>query len=100
MDYKDLKNIFIAHESQEPAPKEHLVGHIVFAAKSFKKEYSEVSRTYAVSSDNKAFKPDAVGYSIYGYCLDGSDDGARLDRVMAEEAGGPEGWVVESCRLI
>lgn len=51
----------------------HVSGYITFRADSFSTAYSERSRTYAVSSDNKAFQPNMGGYSIYARCLDGTD---------------------------
>ena len=39
-------------------------GYIVFTEDSFEKEYSLESRTYQVSSNNKAFIPGMGGYSI------------------------------------
>ena len=61
------------------------------------KEYPWSSRTYIVSSDNKAFQPNKGGYSIFGSCLDGSDPCLRLEGLMAEEYGGKDGWAVEDC---
>ena len=37
---------------------EHLTGYIVFTEDSFTKPYPEAARTYAVSSNNKAFQPN------------------------------------------
>ena len=53
------------------------------------------SRTYAVSSDNKAFRPNIGGYSIYASSLDGSDPCVRLEQYMASEYGGKNGWQIE-----
>ena len=39
------------------------------------------------------------GYSIYGYCLDGTDPCVRLDRYMAVEHGGVDGWKIERCYM-
>lgn len=72
---------------------EHLCGYIVFAQSSFDKPYSELSRTYVISSDNKAFKPSAGGYSIYGSCLDGTDQNIRLEEYMR----GEKAWHIERC---
>ena len=71
------------------------VDHIVFSQESFNKPYDEKSRTYAVSSDNKAFKAGLGGYSIYGSCLDGSDPCVRLDGYMR----GENAWKIEKCYL-
>ena len=81
------------------AKGEHLSGLIVFTEDSFSEHYSEESRTYAVSSQNKAFQPGMGGYSIYGSAIDGSDPLTRLEAFMAAERGGEDGWVVETCYL-
>ena len=52
-----------------------------------------------ISSDNKAFWPNMGGYSIFGYCLDGTDQGVRLDYYMAEERD-INGWKVEDCYIL
>lgn len=97
MDYKQLKELFYQHERDYP--KTHLTGYITFASfgPNNKKEYPWSSRTYIVSSDNKAFQPNKGGYSIFGSCLDGADPYVRLEGYMAEEYGGKDGWVVEDC---
>jgi len=79
----------------ESEGKKHLTGYIVFSQESFNKPYDERSRTYAVSSDNKAFKAGLGGYSIYGSCLDGSDPCVRLDGYMR----GENAWKIEKCYL-
>ena len=67
---------------------------------SFEKEYSLESRTYVVSSDNKAFQPNMGGYSIFAVALDGSDAGVRLEQYMASEYGGKDGWQIELCYMM
>lgn len=101
MTYQKLREIFRAHEST--STDTHLTAYITFAPESFGPEanYSEVERTYAISSDSKAFLPNIGGYSIFGSCLDGKTDPClRLDYQMAEESGGKTGWVVEDCCLV
>lgn len=78
---------------------EHLEGYIVFTEDSFTEKYSLESRTYAVSSDNKAYRPNMGGYSIYATSLDGTDKHVRLDAYMAEERGGKDGWKIERCYM-
>lgn len=78
----------------------HVSGYITFRADSFSTAYSERSRTYAVSSDNKAFQPNMGGYSIYARCLDGTDPCVRLEQYMAAEYGGERGWSVERCYML
>lgn len=76
---------------------QHMLGYIVFTEDSFDKPYSEMSRTYAVSSNNKAFQSGMGGYSIYGSCLDGTDPCVRLEGYMEAEKGGEKGWKIERC---
>ena len=90
--YFELADRFRDAESEG---KKHLTGYIVFSQESFNKPYDERSRTYAVSSDNKAFKAGLGGYSIYGSCLDGSDPCVRLDGYMR----GEDAWKIEKCYL-
>ena len=96
MSYNELKKRF--REAEEKG-KEHLKGYITFTSDSFTEPYSEESRTYVVSSDNKAFIPNMGGYSIYGSSLDGEDSMVRLDQYMATEYGGKNGWKIEKCYL-
>lgn len=93
----ELKQIF--RELKRNSPREDLTAHIIFTEDSFNKPYSLLSRTYRISSDNKAFWPNMGGYSIFGYCLDGTDQGVRLDHYMAEERD-PGGWKAEDCYIL
>lgn len=95
MSYSELSRQFREAESKG----EHLSGLIVFTEDSFTDHYSEESRTYSVSSQNKAFQPGMGGYSIYASAIDGSDPMVRLECYMTAERGGEDGWVVETCFL-
>ena len=97
MTYAELKRAFQAWENDHP--KEHLTAHITFTADSFDKEYPLLARTYAVSSNNKAFRSCMGGYSIFANALDGTDCGVRLDWYMAQE-GNSGGWEVENCYIL
>lgn len=94
MSYAELKKRF---QQAEASGKEHLTGFIVFTKDSFTQDYPEGSRTYVVSSNNKAFIPGMGGYSIFATALDGTDAGVRLDWYMADEHGGDHGWKIERC---
>lgn len=96
MTYQEMKNKF--RETEKNSGK-HLTGYIVFSQDSFTKPYSLESRTYVISSDNKAFNCNMGGYSIFGSALDGSEHGVRLDYYMADERGGKDGWKVERCYM-
>lgn len=95
MTYRKMKEYFRAEERQN----QHLTGFIVFSPASFEQEYTLESRTYVVSSDNKAFQPNMGGYSIFAASLDGSDSGVRLEQYMASEHGGTDGWQIERCYM-
>lgn len=97
MTYPELRAAF--REWEHSFPVDHLTAHIIFTVDSFDREYSLLSRTYAVSSNNKAFRPNMGGYSIFGDSLDGTDLGVRLEGYMAEE-GNPGGWQVEGCYIL
>lgn len=100
MDYKQLKELFCRHECEHP--ETHLTAYITFSSfgPKSKNDYDWKGRTYAVSSDNKAFQPNKGGYSIFGYCLDGTDQGVRLEQHMREEHGGDNGWIVADCCIV
>lgn len=100
MDYMQLKQMLSQHEREHP--EAHLTACITFASfgPNAKKDYPWRSRTYVISSDNKAFQPDKGGYSIYGRCLDGTDPFLRLDVLMKEEHGGKDSWIVEDCGIV
>lgn len=78
---------------------EHLNGYIVFTEDSFTEKYPLESRIYVVSSDNKAYRPNMGGYSIYATSLDGTDKNVRLEAYMAAEKGGKDGWKIERCYM-
>jgi len=97
MNYAELKKIF--QELKRNSAKENLTAHIVFTEGSFTKPYPLLSRTYSLTSDNKAFWPNMGGYSIFADCLDGTDQGVRLEWYMAEE-GNKDGWKVQECYIL
>ena len=97
MKYSDLKQIF--QELKRNSPKEDLTAHIIFTEDSFDEKYPLLSRTYSLTSDNKAFWPNMGGYSIFASCLDGTDQRVRLEWYMAEE-GNAGGWKVEDCYIL
>ena len=96
MTYSAMRNYFRTAERA----RQHLTGYIVFSQASFTKEYSVESRTYVVSSDNKAFQPNMGGYSIYASAMDGSDPIVRLEQYIAVEYGGKDGWQIERCYMM
>ena len=100
MTYQELKKLFQDHESNNPVT--HLTAYITFSSfgSHAGDDYDWKGRTYAISSNNKAFQPNMGGYSIFGSCLNGTDQGIRLEYYMKEEHGGEDGWVVEDCCIV
>ena len=92
LSYREMSDIFV-HLNKIGA--EHLCGYIVFSSDNFDKSYSEQSRTYVISSDNKAFQPSMGGYSIFGSCLDGTDQNLRLDEYLR----GKKAWNIDRCYM-
>lgn len=93
--YGEMTELFANAEQS----KKHISGYIVISQDSFPEHYPESARTYAVSSDNKAFQPNMGGYSIYASAIDGSDPMVRLEQYMAAEKGGKDGWKIERCYM-
>ena len=58
---------------------ECITGVIVYKASNWKKTYPLESRSYRVSNANRAFQDGKIANSMFGYCLDGTDQGVRLD---------------------
>ncbi len=76
--------------------KKAIYAVVVFKEDSFTKPYTETERSYRFSSDNKAFFPDAISNSIFADCLDGTDNGVRIDWYMHD----PENrWEVDYCYM-
>lgn len=97
MTYQELKDAF--RELKRTFPREDLTAHVVFTEDSFAGPYPLLSRTYLVSSDNKGFRPNMFSSSVFAYCLDGTDQGVRLDWYMADE-GNTDGWKVQDCYIL
>ena len=93
MTYHELCAKFRQAENQG----RHISGYIVFTEDSWPDKYPVESRTYGVSSNNKAFQAGMGGYSIYGGSIDGTDPCVRLEQYMADEKGGKDGWKIERC---
>lgn len=66
---------------------------VVFTEASFTRPYSEIERSYQISSDAKYFDGNMIGNSLFGNCLDGNDSGVRLDNYMYS------GWKVDYCYI-
>ena len=93
MRYAELSALF---RSVNGKRLDAITGYIVFTEDSFDKFYGEESRTYVVSSNNKAYQSGMGGYSIYGSCLDGTDPCIRLEGYMR----GENAWKIEKCYML
>lgn len=63
----------------------------MYKQENWEKPYTEEQRSYEVISSNKYFMPNMLGSSIFGNCLDGTDQGVRLDWYN---------WEVDYCYLL
>jgi hypothetical protein len=70
---------------------------IVFTEASFKEIYPLEARSYQIFADAKYFNPNMNGTSLYGYALDGSDQGVRLDWYWR---GTKDNWQIEYCYIL
>lgn len=102
--YAELKNNMMEFNSknniQSKGNDKYIKGVIVFTENSFEKVYPLESRSYLITSDNKAFIPNMGGYSIFGGSLDKTDPCVRLEQYMAAEGGGENGWKVDYCYML
>lgn len=73
---------------------------IVFSQESFDRNYSVIERSYEVMRDNKYFCYWMNGSSLFGNCLDGKDNGVRLDVLMHLSSYEGKKWEVEYCYII
>lgn len=64
---------------------------IVYKIENWNREYPLESRSYMVNHSCKYFDHNMIGKSLYGYSLDGTDLGVRLDHYN---------WDVEYCYII
>lgn len=65
----------------------------------WRKEYPLESRSYIVHGDNKYFNPRMCGTSLFGYSLDGTDMGVRLDWYL-KDPDKNERWEIDYCYLL
>ena len=79
-----MRNWNVSHDES----KAEKFGVIVYKQDNFKTEYSEESRSYRVNNANRKFQKNKNANSLFGDCLDGTDDAVRLDWYD---------WTVEFC---
>lgn len=80
------------HENAKKGmPEEKLEAVIVYKKSNWKKDYSVKSRSYKVTNSNRYFQDGKIANSLFGSCLDGTDNGVRLDWYW---------WDVEYCYFV
>ena len=79
--YAEMERKMFQFNERNPQREEEAVlsAVIVFKPENWDVPYSELSRSYRVCNNNRAFQPGKIACSVYGYCLDGTDPGVRLD---------------------
>ena len=83
MTYPELRDLFVEHNKTQLAKP--VSACIVFAESNWPdRHYPVQSRTYEISSDNKAFRSSCCSTSLFGSCLDGTDQMVRLDWYMKD----------------
>ena len=92
MSYNEMASLFSLANNRGLPP---VVGYVVFTSDSFDKPYNEESRTYRISSNNKAYQSGMGGYSIYASCLDGTNPCLRLEGYLR----GENAWKIEKCYM-
>ena len=98
--FEELYERFVKHNEEKKVTSQYsasksnrLVGVVVFKKENWPgKYYSLESRSYQFVSDNKYFIPGLCGNSIYAGCMDGSEEGVRLDWLLQE-------WIVDYCYI-
>ena len=68
---------------------------IVFKEESFSKPFPEKSRSYKFKRSAKYFDPSMIGSSLPANCLDGTDDGVRIDWYMHDGE-----WIEDYCYIV
>lgn len=71
---------------------------VVFAEESWSIPFTEKQRSYKVRSDAKWFDHNMNGMSLVGDCLDGTDNGIRLDHYIRDYTG--SSWKIERCYIL
>ena len=91
---KEFRKFNADHDNGEgPA---FITGVVVFRKDNWEQPYSLKSRSYRVSSNNRAFQSGKIANSIFASSLDGSDRGVRLDWYLYEAE---KPWKIDYCYL-
>lgn len=78
MKWDDIISLFREYNKIYPNAKP-LTAYIIYDASNWDKPYSETSRTYAVNSWSNLFFDGKISCSLFGDCMDMTDQRVRLD---------------------
>lgn len=98
--FDELCERFVKHNQESKVTSQYsdtksnrLVGVVVFKSENWPdKDYSLDARSYQFVSDNKYFLSGLCGGSIFADCLDGSEEGVRLDYYLGS-------WDIDYCYI-
>lgn len=96
MSYNEMTKAFCDFNRTHDHTKEQIYAVVVLKAENWHEKKSLESRSYKVSSDNKAFIDGMGGYSIFAENLDKTDY-CRLDWYLDSEKGL---WAVDYCYML
>lgn len=90
---QELDHIMTEFNTQNPDKQDTpvLEAVIVFKASNWKKPYDIRSRSYRVTNACRHFQEGKISNQLPGDCLDGTDQGVRLDWYH---------WEVEYCYML
>ena len=90
--YGEMSKLFFEHNrATNEDDSKAIAAVVVFKQSNWDKKYPVKSRSYKVFSNNRAFQDGKISNSVYGSCLDGTDQGVRLDWYN---------WDVEYCYML
>lgn len=90
--YDEMWHIMNEHSRKTKEDwKQAISAVIVYKQENWDKKYPVKSRSYEVSSNNKCFQDNKIANSCFGSCLDGTDEGVRLDWYN---------WKVDYCYMV
>ena len=98
--FGELCERFVKHNKESNVTAQYsdkrsnrLIGVVVFKSENWPgKDYSLKARSYEFVSDNKYFISELGGGSIFADCLDGSEEGIRLDFYLSS-------WKIDYCYI-
>ena len=101
--FGELCELFYKHKRENNNTRQWEDKKVIRAVIVFKssnwpdKEYTLEQRSYLIRSDENYFISEMGGNSLFANCLDGIDQGLRLDWYMFNNH--PHNWVVDYCYI-